>query len=327
MTATILPAVVRRTAALRAAFPTGVATARQLADLGMAPRTIYRRCLEGGPWRRLLPGIILLSNGRAALDQLLQAALLLGGPGAVITGLHACHRQGMRRGPVGRAGPASIAILVPAGRQVRSVGFVHVERTSRMPDPVVRDGFPLAPVVRAVLDAARRTDSFAEITEMLSDAVQRRLCTVAELAGELREGSRRGSAMPARVLMDVASGVRSTAERDARRLWVRAGMPPARWNVPIFDSAGTQIGVADCWVDEVALVWEIESTEWHLSPEAHDRTVERAARFVAAGATYTATKPKRLSTHPAEVIRTLRATYEQAAARPRPPLHAGPPRS
>jgi hypothetical protein len=82
------------------------------------------------------------------------------------------------------------------------------------------------------------------------------------------------------------------------------------------------LGKADCWLDDVAMVWEIESSEWHMSPEDHDRTVERAARFTAAGAIYTATKPRKVRTEPAEVARILRATYAQAAARPRPPLRA-----
>lgn len=327
MTRTTLTAAVRRTAALRTAFPTGVATARQLMALGVPQRTVYHRCLDGGPWRRLLPGVVLLSNGSPTIDQLLHAALLLGGPGAVITGLHACRKQGLRRGPVGRAGPTDVAILVPAGRQVRSVGFVHVERTNRMPDPVLRDGMPLAPVVRACLDAARRTATAGEITELLSDAVQRGLCTVAALAVELREGSRRGTAMPTRVLADLAAGVRSAAERDARRLWQRHGLPEAQWNVPVHGPDGALIGIADCWVDDLAVVWEIESSQWHMSPEDHDRTVERAARFVAAGAVYIATKPKRVSTAGAEVAETLRRTCAGAATRPRPPLRAGEPRS
>ncbi len=73
------------------------------------------------------------------------------------------------------------------------------------------------------------------------------------------------------------------------------------------------------------MAWEIESSEWHLSPEDHDQTVVRAAEFVAAGAVYTATKPRRLRTEPQDVVRTLRETHARALARPRPALWAGPP--
>ena len=96
------------------------------------------------------------------------------------------------------------------------------------------------------------------------------------------------------------------------------------WNAEVYTEGGVFLGKADCWLDDVAMVWEIESTEWHLSPEDHDRTVERAARFTAAGAVYTASKPRKIRTEPAEVARILRATYEQAAARPRPALRAIP---
>jgi hypothetical protein len=322
------PALTRTTrdrAALRAAFPSGVAAVRQLVAFGVSERTAYHRCLEGGPWRHLLPGIVLLADAEPSVAQLLRAALLLGGPDAMLTDLHACRLHGLRRGPVRRAGPDEVGILIPKTRQVRSVGFVHAQRTTRLPEAVVRGGFPVAPVDRACLDAARRTDSAAEITELLAEPVQRGLCTVAMLAAELVAGSRRGTAMPARVLADVAEGVRSAAERDAKRLWSRARLPEARWNVPVHRADGSLVGIADCWVDDVAMAWEIESSEWHLSPGAHDRTVVRAAEFVAAGAVYTATKPKRLRTEQQDVVRTLRETYACALARPRPALWAGPP--
>ncbi|CAA9410577.1 MAG: hypothetical protein AVDCRST_MAG66-2015 [uncultured Pseudonocardia sp.] len=323
------PALTRTTrdrAALRAAFPSGVAAVRQLVASGVSERTAYHRCLDGGPWRHLLPGIVLLGNTDPSTAQLLEAALLLGGPDAILTDLHACRLHGLRRGPVRRAGPDEVAILTPKARQVRSVEFVHVQRTMRMPAAVLRGGFPIAPIDRACLDAARRLDSASEITELLAEPVQRSLCTVAMLGAELAAGSRRGTAMPARVLADVAEGVRSAAERNAKQLWSRARLPEARWNVPVHRADGSLVGVADCWVDDVAMVWEIESSEWHLSPEAHDRTVVRAAEFVAAGAVYTATKPRRLRAEQQDVVRTLRETHARALARTRPALWAGAPR-
>ncbi|HLU58158.1 MAG TPA: hypothetical protein VKZ81_22080 [Pseudonocardia sp.] len=313
--------------AVHTAFPLGVARAHQLVALGVSERTVYHRCLPGGPWQRLLPGVIALFSGTPTLDQYVVAALLLCGPDAVVTGLEACRRHGIRRGPVRRdpaGGPLEVHVLVPASRQVRSVGYVHVERTHRLPPAVVAGGIPLAPVPRACIDAARRLDRPGEVTELLADAVQRGLSTVAALVQELGATSRRGTAVPRSVLHGVADGVRSAAERQAKALWERSGLPAALWNVEVYDENGGFLGVADCWVDEVAMVWEVESTEWHLSPEDHDRTVERAAAFTAAGAVYTATKPRKLRTDPQSVAATLRATYERARARPRPPLTALP---
>jgi hypothetical protein len=315
-----------RSSDLRATFPLGIATAQRLIALGWRESTVYRRCREGGPWRRLLPGVVALFTGTPTRDQYVLAALLLCGPDAVVTGLEACRRHGLRRGPArtlgGSEGPHEVQVLVPAERQVRSVGFVHVERTSRLPTAVVRGGVPLAPVPRACTDSARRLHSPGEVTELLSDAVQRGMCTVQALAAELEAGSRRGTAVPRAVLRDVADGVRSAAERQAKRLWKAARLPDALWNVHVYDEHGRFVGIADCWVDDVAMVWEIESTEWHLSPAEHDATVERAARFTAAGAVYTASKPRKIRTDPQEVVAILRATYERALARPRPRLEA-----
>jgi hypothetical protein len=317
-------ATVRRAAEIRAAFPTGVAAVRQLAALGFSERTIYKRCLDGGPWQRILPGIVLLFTGRPTRDQEVRAALLLCGEGAVVTGLEACRRYGLRRGPTGQRLDRTVQVLIPHQRQRRSAGFVEVERTHRMPAAALRDGIPLAPLPRACMDAARRLRSAADVTELLAEPVQRRLCTVPALVEELEAASRRGTARPRAVLDTVGAGVRSAAERAASELWSAAGLPEPWWNCEIHTGDGRLLGVADCWVDDVAMVWEIESTEWHLSPAAHDRTVERAAGFTSAGAIYVATKPSRIAREPVGVVTMLRAAYEQARARPRPPLTGTP---
>lgn len=317
----------RQSLRLRGEFPLGVAPVRAVAAaLDITERTVYRRCLDGGPWRRVLPGIVLLFTGRPTTDQLVHAALLLCGPDALVTGIEACRRHGLRRGPVRRDEQddryPEIHVLVPKERQVRSVGFVHVERTTRLPVAARRGGVPLAPLVRACTDAARRIRSAPEVTELLSEPVQRRLCTASALSAELAAGSRRGTAVPRAVLADVADGVRSAAERAAKRLWSSAGLPEPWWNAEVCDATGRSLGVGDCWLDDVAMLWEIESTEWHLDPAAHEYTVKRAARFTAAGVVYIASKPRMVLDDRAEVIATLRAAYVQACARPRPSVQA-----
>lgn len=125
---------------------------------------------------------------------------------------------------------------------------------------------------------------------------------------------------PAGGAREVGEGVRSAAELDAKKLLIRAGLPPAVWNVEVFDARGRLLGVADCWFDDVALAWEIDSTEWHLSPADHDRTVRRAAAFGAAGAIVFPSKPGDVRRAGAAVIAQLRAAHAHAATRPRPAL-------
>ncbi len=303
---------------IRAASNGGVITARALVALGVRESTVYDRCRDGGPWQRLAPGIVLLATGHPTTSQLVTAALLHGGADAVLTGLEACRRHGVRRGP----SPHVMHVLVPHTRQVRCTPSIQVERTERMPRPVVRGRVPLAPVARAVIDAARRERGAQEVTELLSDAVQLGLCTAAQLALELAQGSRRGSATPRRVLAAVSAGARSAAERDAQRLIRRSELPEPWWNATVRDVDGQALGVADAWWDDVALAWEINSYAWHLSPEAYAREQRKTARFTAAGVPVLPTQPTRLRTEGPAVLRELREAYRHAATRPRPSVRA-----
>ena len=305
--------------ALRRSARNGVIRTAALRGLGVPGATITRRCCDGGRWRRLLPGVVMLTSGTATPSQRVSAALLYGGSDAVVTGLEACRRLGIRRGPDPRG---EVHLLVPVERQLRSSRFVVVERTTRMPAPHLRDTVPLAPAVRACLDAARRLHSAAEITELIADAVQRGLCTPAQLAAELREGSQRGSAAPRRVLADVAAGVRSTAERDAKRLLRHSGLPEPWWNVPVHDERGRLLGIADAWFDEVALTWEINSYAWHLDPEGYAREVSRTADLTAASVVVLPVLPTALHRDPDGSVATLVSAYQAAARRPRPPVRA-----
>ena len=207
---------------LRGSARNDVIRAEALVRAGVAESTVYARCRAGGPWQRLLPATILLSNGRPTPDQLVIAGLLYAGPDAVVTGLHAARRHGVRRGPEpgGR-----LHLLVPHGRRPAGARYVDIERTHRMPSAVLRSGVPLAPVQRAVVDGARRLDSPREITELIADAVQRGLCTVSELGSEVEAAQRRGTALPRAVLRDVSIEVRAVG-RGRRSGSAHAGSPP-----------------------------------------------------------------------------------------------------
>jgi hypothetical protein len=119
---------------LRGSARNDVIRAEALVRAGVAESTVYARCRAGGPWQRLLPATIMLSNGQPTPDQLVIAGLLYAGPDAVVTGLQAARRHGIRRGPEpgGR-----LHLLVPHGRRPASARYVDIERTHRMP-PAVR---------------------------------------------------------------------------------------------------------------------------------------------------------------------------------------------
>ncbi len=288
--------------------------ATDLEQIGVPRRTISRRCATGGPWRTLLPGIVLLSSGTPTDEHRIRAALLHARRDAVLTGTWALRRHGLERVPR----QEEIHVLIPANHGVADVEFAHVERTHRLPRPHLRGGLPVAPVPRAVIDAARRLTNGDEIQALMAEAVQRRFCTTDMLSHELDQAGRAGTALPRKALTPLLAGARSVAEADAWHLWQRSGLPPGHWNVPIFDADGNYIATPDFWCDEIAFAWEIDSYRHHTSLEDHRATVARNARYVAAGIVVLQTLPSRLRTEPDRVLSELQAAFWSAQRHPRP---------
>lgn len=293
----------------------GVIKAATLESLDMSSRLIYRRCLPGGPWRRLLPGIILLHAAQPTQDELVIAALLYSGPHARITGTEACRRHGMRTGelPVGQG----IHVLVPHEHKILSTGFVTVERTRRLPNAWTRAEVPLAPPTRATTDACRRLRTVEPIGRLLIEAVQGGYSTPDSLALELDEGTTRGTAIPRRILAEWKE-LRSVAEARAKIISRRLASEPSHWNPKIRDSDGGYVGRPDAWWDDVALAWEIDSVDFHFYRDGYRRTLARNNRYAKAGIVVVQTLPSQLIKDPAGVLEELRAARRTAAARPRP---------
>ncbi|MGK3203014.1 hypothetical protein [Amycolatopsis sp. MEPSY49] len=292
-------------------------TVARLETLGVPQVTSYRRCLPGGPWQRLLPGVVLLRTGEPTRRQLVEGALVYSGDQAVITGLESCRRQGLKRDA--HAGEP-IHLLLPSHLKTTSSGYVLVERTRRMPVPVRSDGLPLAPAVRAVLDECRRLRERPPIRALLAEVVQQLRLDPGELSAELELGSRRGTALPRAVLKEIENGARSAAEAEAMGVWRRSGLPEPVWNFGIHDEHGRYIATPDAWFDDVALAWEIDSCEFHFGRPGYATTLARNNRYAAAGIALVQTLPSRLRTQPAAVVEDLVSAYRSAAARPRPPV-------
>ncbi|MEU9690282.1 hypothetical protein [Amycolatopsis japonica] len=296
----------------------GVIRASDLECLEMSSRTIYTRCLPGGPWQRLLPGIILLHNNEPTSEQLVTAGLLHGGADAVLTGIEACRRHGLR--PTAMPSDMGLHLLIPHDRKIRSTGFVTMERTIHLPTPIIRHGFPLAPLIRATTDTARRFGDAEQVEAILIEAVQKGGCHPKALLRELDRGSLRGSAVPRRLLTNWVD-LRSMAESRARILSQRMPVPPSHWNAAIHDRRGRYIGRPDALWDDVGLVWEIDSFEFHFRKSDYARTVDRNTRYAAAGLVVVQTLPSRLRDDPDGVLADLTAAHDVASARPRPDIH------
>jgi hypothetical protein len=299
-----------------AAQPHGVVARWQLNELGVSDKMIWERCRPGRVWRRLLPGVVCMHNGEPSWLQQVDAALRYARRGAMITGLAAARLHGLRRSPA----IDRIHLLVADDKQPATYGFVIVERTKRLPEPQRRSGFPVAPITRAVLDGTRRLLEQDAVDALIAEAVQRGLTTPRELADELNEGARRGASRPRAAIRAMLAGARSKAEADAHRIVTASRLPRPMWNPTLTALDGARLPTPDGWFDDVALAWEIDSLEFHLSPEDYARTLRRHATMTGAGIIVLHTLPSRLLREPAAVLRELSAAYAQAALRPRPPI-------
>lgn len=292
-----------------------IATHAELAALGV-PRGTTTRWAASGPWQRVLPGVIAGHRGLLSLHQRRRSALAYVGAGAVISGEHALDLHGITGNRI--AVPEAILVLLPWERKRLSTGFVTVERTERLPRPVLRRGLPVAPPARAAADAARHGGAGVDhIRELFGATLHQGRCTVPELHDEVHHGPRQRTAGARRVLLEVAGGVRSAAEGKAHEIVSRSHLPRPRWNEEVV-VGGVFVGVADAYWPELGVALEIDGTRWHSTPVDLRRTQAKQRRYASVGLLLVSIAPADLVADPEAFLRLLASTL--AAAR-----RVGPP--
>jgi hypothetical protein len=282
----------------------------QALGAGMSEAALRHRIREGGPWRVLLPGVYLATTGTSTPSQRSVAALLYAGPGSMLTSLAALRYHGVRV-------PAAenIDVLIPAQRRRNNTGFARVHRTRRMPTPVVVAGaVRYAPPARAVADAARLLPTLRDARAVVADAVQQGRCQPSWLAQELESGPVQGSRRLRLVLAEITDGIRSVTEAELRDLIKRSHLPVPLFNPGLY-AASTFIASPDCWWPIGGIAVEVDSREWHLSPEDWERTMARRARMSSYGIIVLHFTPRQIRTEPATVVRLIRDALAAAADR------------
>jgi len=74
----------------------------------------------------------------------------------------------------------------------------------------------------------------------------------------------------------------------------------------------------DAWWPELGIAVEVDSREWHLSPEDHANTLARGRRMAKHQVVVLRFTPRQIRTQPAEVVKDIKAALE--GAQDRPPL-------
>jgi hypothetical protein len=292
----------------------------QAAECSMSDAALRHRIRPGGPWRAVLPGIYLASNGLMSGRQRNMAAFLYAGrPAVAVTGPAALAWYGIEA-----VGGDQVDVLVAPGSRRRNVGFVRLHPTQVDPAVAFRDGqLVYAPVARAIADTVRWLDDIAAVRAIVAAGVQRGKVQVWQLAEELGAGPARGSALLRRALAEVAEGARSSAEADFVSLIRRYRLPVPMLNPRLF--VGEEfLAMPDAWWPDAGVAAEVDSREWHLSPADWEKTMARRTRMGTHGILVQHFPPSRIRRAGREVAAEIRATLAVGRRRDRLPIRAEP---
>lgn len=284
----------------------GVVRVADLRAAGMSNHALAARCRPSGPWQRILPGVVVLSNSPPTRRQSVRAALLYTGPDAVLTGADAMRAHGLA--PPQRD---DVLVLIPSARRQISRAYLTVERTTRLPPAVRRASLPVAPLPRAIVDAARYERDHDRLATLVLAPVEAGACTLAELRVEVNNGNQRGTAAVRALLAGREHEVVPVIQGLAKRVLRQAPLPPPRWQAELHAADGSVLGVADAWWPEAGLAWSL-GTQQHPLPR-NQATTSALAKL---GITVLHTDPAHLRTDADTVIAELAAAFTYATTNP-----------
>jgi hypothetical protein len=255
----------------------------------------------------VLPGVVATFNGQVDERGRVIAAWLYAGQRAQITGPTALRARGLRYVPP----DGRVHVLIPHGVRKRSVGFVVVRQAVRLePWPMYEDGVPVCGVARAIADtAAICCSSLRQVRAMVAEAVQSRLCAPEDLVDILDRTRRNGSALLRRAVDEVVDGVRSVVEAELRAgVLTSPILAGTLWNPTLIAPDGRQLPTPDGWIPDVGVALEVDSREYHISPEQWERTLARHALLTSYGAAVLHFPPSRIRQNLAGVLRVIERT-------------------
>lgn len=288
----------------------GLATRRQLLAAGLDDEDI-RRQLRATRWQRVLPGMYANNTGAVTLEQRRIAATLFTSPSAQVTGIAALTWLGFHHLP---ADPL-IHVLVPHTLRRCSRGFLRIQRTLRLdPEPRQASGYLVCSAARAVSDACRGLSEIRSVRAIVAEAVQRSFTTIAVIEEELALAGTSRTALLRRAVREVGSGARSAPEVDLQDTLRPATLPRIVWNPRLEALDGTPLPSPDGWIDDVGIALEVDSREYHLSPEDWQRTMRRHNLLASYGALVLHFTPSEISGRRRSVRGVVERTYQERAA-------------
>jgi len=295
----------------------GLATTRQLLRAGWTPGSLHHLATTSG--RRVMPRVYCPHRGVLGEEELLVAAWLWAGDGALLTGARALVRHGL----VLPAQPRLFRFVVPDSRNNRAEGMAETLHAHHPPASRILGGLPVVHLERALLDAARGFEFVSDdIRAITVAALQQRLTSPARIRDALMATSRNGTAGIRRGLRDFLGGAWSLPEVVLSRLLARH-RPTIEFlaNPRLCTREGALIGVPDVYLPEYSVALQVHSRQHHsgVGPAGQDRwaeTVEGDARYLAHGIAPLGVAPSTLRDRPTRFLRLLDAVVSVQSGRP-----------
>ncbi|GIF72306.1 type IV toxin-antitoxin system AbiEi family antitoxin domain-containing protein [Asanoa siamensis] len=249
-----------------------IVTRAQLLAARYDDMAIYRRT-RSARWQRVLPGVYAVTTGALTEEQRRIAAALYVGPAAQMTNLAALGWYGFRYAPTSDR----VHMLVPGDARRKSSGHVVVSRASEL-DSFPRDAglYRVCSPARAVVDAGRELREMRPIRAITAEAIQRGFTDLVALNEEVRRAKRSRTALIRRAVDEVSAGVRSAPEAELRECMSGSALYPLlRWNPMLRLVDGSVLPTPDGWIAASAIAIEVDSQEFHYSPDGWRRTIDR----------------------------------------------------
>jgi hypothetical protein len=229
-------------------------------------RNRISRWIADGRLRRVHVGIYAVGHVAASVDGDYMAAVLAGGPGAVLSHRAAAYKLGLLRGA-----PRPPEVTIPTTAHRRRPGIViHRVSVLHVLDTAMLDAIPITIVPRTVLDLAPATKC-TELTRICHEAWIRHRTTPEQIAACVA----RNPAKPgARQLRDaLGTDVTLSFLEDAfLALLTTHGLPRPRTNI---DHRGDKV---DCHWPDLDLTIELLSYRFHATRQAFEHDVARRRR-------------------------------------------------
>jgi hypothetical protein len=279
----------------------------------------------GRHWQVILPGVYAAFTGDLTKHHTWRAALLHGGPNSQLNDLSALYAHRLSDLPP----DVFTRVLVADHVQMSSRDFVVVRRTTRLPRPVTIDGFPVAPVGRALCEFAARHPDERDAFAVVAAAIQNRRVKVDTLIDEIERGPARGRPKLTRMIERLGAGVRSVAEDDFRRLVIGSQvLPEPKWNCLLQLPNGRKVSPDALFVDS-GVVHETNGRKFHRGFDDFESMQERNDALVAADLVVLHNPPRRIREEGALVISQVEQCHLRRAGRGLPEgvviLRDGPP--